>query len=232
MKIASIKRDSIDVPLASIEKGENATAVSYAEAMKKIEPGNLSGNEIIKRFADPAPIDEVYLKRKDLAKPEEKPQTQKQEEKVNVEKILWTTGIVAVAIMVLLLLLPTIIFRYYVLRYNNATLNAKPYWAYRAATFWLHQVGIYRGDLTPMQYASKEIDPRFGTSFTSFMNIYLKQKYAKQPLSTNEQQTVTAFLKPFFAKLRNDIKAGKRFIGFINPVRTVSFYVRQEDEGE
>ncbi|HRO44151.1 MAG TPA: transglutaminase-like domain-containing protein, partial [Flavipsychrobacter sp.] len=232
MKIASVKKDSLDVPLASIEKGENATAVSYAEAFKKMEAGNQTGNQIIKRFPNPAPVDEVYLKRKDLSKPEEKPQTQKPEEKVSFERVLWTIGVVVVSIIIFLLLLPTLIFRYYVVRYNSAAPNVKSYWAYRAATFWLHQVGIYRGELTPMQYASKEIDPQFGTSFTPFMNIYLKQKYAKQPLTALEQQTVAGFLKPFIAKLRSKIKAGKRFAGFINPLKTVSFYVRQEEDKE
>ena len=47
------------------------------------------------------------------------------------------------------------------------------------------------------QYAREVIDPRFGTSFTSFMNVYLKQKYAKQPLTQNEQQLAAGFLNPF-----------------------------------
>lgn len=231
MSIATVKRDSVDVPLASMEKGEYATAVSYAEAMKKIEPGKLSGNEIVKRFPNPAPIDEVYLKRKDLSSPEEKPQTQKTEDKMSVEKVLCTIGITLGAIIVFLLLLPTLLFRYYMLRYNQSAGNDKAYWAYRAATFWLHQVGIYRGDLTPMQYAGKEIDPKFGTSFAAFMNIYLKQKYAKQALTPNEQQAVAAFLKPFLKKLRGQIKARSRLAGFVNPARTFSFYfTTREDE--
>lgn len=231
VKIASIKRDSLDVPLASIEKGENATAVSYADAFKGLQPGNLSGNAIIKRFPDAAPIDEVYLKRKDLSKPEDEPQIEQPEEKKSVERILWTVTMGLALLFALLLLLPTVIYRYYVWRYHRAAGNkAQSYWAYRAATFWLHQVGIYRGEQTPMQYASKEIDPRFDTSFTAFMNIYLKQKYGKQPLSSGELATVAGFLKPFIAKLRTQIKRGSRFVGFLNPLRTVSFYVRPEDE--
>jgi protein-glutamine gamma-glutamyltransferase len=230
MKIASVKRDSIDVPLASIEKGENATAVSYAEAFKQIEPGNLAGNALIRKFPDPAPVDEVYLKRKDISKPEQKTEAAKKEETLSTEKLLWTIGLTLGGLVVLLLLLPTLIFRYYVWRYNRAAAIGKAYWAYRAATFWLHQVGIYRGELTPMQYARQEIDPQFGTSFGSFMNIYLKQKYAKQPLTATEQETVAGFLKPFLARLREKVKFGKRLAGFINPMRTVSFYVRQEEE--
>lgn len=229
MKIASVKRDSVDVPLASIEKGEEATAVSYAEAFKKMEPGTASGEAIIARFPDPAPIDEVYLKRTDTTQAQEKPQGEKPEEKASLRSILTTTGIVIGALILVALLLPSIIYRYYVWRYRAADTTGKPYWAYRAATFWLHQVGIFRGDVTPMQYASREVDPQFGTSFSGFMNIYLKQKYSKQPLTEAEIAKVEGFLKPFIQKMRKHIKAGKRFAGFINPVRTLSFY-RKHDE--
>jgi protein-glutamine gamma-glutamyltransferase len=230
VKIASIKRDSLDVPLASIEKGENVTAVSYAEALKKLEPGTQDGNALIKRFPDPAPVDEVYLKRKDLSKPEEKAKTEEKNDEISIEKALLTIGIILAALLLFAFLLPTLIYRFYVLRYKNANSDAKPYWAYRAATFYLHQVGIFRGDLTPMQYASKVVDPHHGTSFTSFMNIYLKQKYAKQPLTSSEQQSVASFLHPFITKLRQSIRWKQRFGGFVNPLRTVTFFVRPTDE--
>jgi hypothetical protein len=231
VRIASIKRDSLNVPLRSIEKGENATAVSYADAFRNMQPGNNeSANALIKRFPNPAPIDEVYLKRKDLSKPEEKARAAEVEEKLSVEKVLWTTALVLGLILLLLLLLPKLIYEYYALRYRNAKITAKPYWAYRAATFYLHQLGIFRGEQTPMKYARETVDPAYGTSFTAFMNIYLKQKYAKQPLSPGEEQSVADFLKPFIAKLRQKIKFRQRFTRFINPVRTVSYFVKPEDE--
>jgi hypothetical protein len=191
---------------------------------------NDDGNAIIKRFPLPAPIDEVYLQRKDLTKPEEKPEAKKEEAKTSFTDVLVTVGIVLGAILLLLLFLPSLIFRYYVLRYNNASVPGKPYWAYRAATFYLHQVGVFRNELTPMQYASKVVDPGYGTSFATFMNSYLKQKYAKQPLTPAEEQSVAAFLKPFISRLRKQIGWKQRIGGFINPVRTVSFYVRPEEE--
>jgi len=232
MKIASVKRDSLDVPLASIEKGEQATAVSYAEAFKKMDGGNLSGNAIVKRFPSPAPIDEVYLKRLDLSKPEEQPKAQPTEETVSLKKIFIIAGSILGTLVLLCLLLPTLIFRYYMLRQQSAAPLQKPYWVYRAATFWLHQVGIFRGDQTPMQYARNEVDVKFGTRFGTFMNSYLKQKYAKQPLTTTEQQKVADFLKPFLSSLRQKIAFKQRFFGFVNPIRTVSFFVRPEEDRE
>ncbi len=230
VKIAAIKRDSIDVPLASIEKGEHATAVSYAEALKQLQPGNMSGNAIIKRFPTPAPIDEVYLKRKDLGKPEEQQEPQQADKKIPVKKILLTAGGILIGLFLLALLSPTLIYHFYAWRYRHARPEGKPYWAYRAASFYLHQTGIFRDNRTPMQYAQQVVDPQFGTSFGNFMNIYLKQKYARQPLTKQEEQATEQFLKPFITGVRRKIAFRQRFAGFINPLRTVTFFVKPDEE--
>ncbi len=234
LKIAAIRRDSIDVPLATIEKGEEATAVSYAEAFKKMIPGdNESGTSLIKRFPNPAPIDEVYLKIKDVAKPPEQKIVAQAEKSVPLSHILWITGGIFGALILLMLSLPYTIYLYFKSRYNSAKNDgAKAYWGYRTATYYLHQAGIYRGLATPMQYARQVIDPRFGTSLSVFMNAYLKNKYAKQELTSQEKETVHHFLSPFLKTVRAQIKPGKRFAGFINPIRTVSFFVMPEEEKE
>lgn len=231
-RIATISRDSIDVPLASVQKGDEATAISYAEAFKNMKPGqNEKGSSLIARFPAPAPIDEVYLKRKDLAKPEDKPQVKPQEKPVSVQHVLLTTAAFMGLLVLLILLTPWLVFQYYLLRYQNAKAeHNKAYWAYRAAGFYLHQLGLYRGNRTPMQYARETVDTQLGTSFAAFINIYLKQKYAKQPLTIQEQQYVSGFLRPFVAAVRKRIKAGKRLRGFLNPSRTVTFFVKPEDE--
>lgn len=234
MKIATVKRDSVDVPLQSMEKGEDATAISYAEAIKKIEPGtNENGNAIIKKFPKPAPIDEVYLKRKDISKPQEKPLAAKPEKQVSVKVILWTAFGIVGGLILLFLLLPNIIMAYFLFRYRNAKSEGnKAYWAYRSSGFYLHQVGIERGQRTPMQYARDVVDPVMGTSFSGFMNIYLKKKYAKQALTPSEQQYVNDFLKPFLKTVRRKTSFKKRFFGFINPLRSIGFFVMPEDEKE
>ena len=232
MKIATVYKDSIVIPMRNIQKGDVGTAVSYAEVLKKLEPTpGESGNEIIKHFPTPTPVDEVYLKRKDTTAPKEKPQIAAQPKPVSVKKMLWTAAGIAGAFILLLLLIPEIIFRYYKLRYRNSKPDGdKPYWAYRAATYYLHMTGLSRGTLTPMQYARDVVDPLLGTSFTGFMNVYLKKKYAKQPLNANEQQYVNNFLNPFLKTARNKIKFSKRFFGFLNPVRSAGFFVMPEDE--
>ncbi len=232
MKIASVKRDSIEVPLASVEKGENATAVSYAEAMKQLEPGTLSGSEIIKRFKKPAPVDEVYLKRKDLSKPEKKKAEPHAEKNIPTKKILWIAAGIIGSLTLLLFLLPSLVFLYYRFRLGRATGEQKAYWAYRAATFWLHQAGIFRRGLTPMQYALRTIDPAYGTGFAGFMNVYLKTKYAGQAPNERELRLVADFLPDFIGKMRRQVKRKTRFSGFINPLRTLSYFVQPREEEE
>jgi hypothetical protein len=231
IKVAVFRRDSTEIPLASVRKGDQATAVSYAEAFRKMEAGNgESGESILKRSPSPAPIDEVYINRKDsLKKKDEKTQVTA-EKPVSAKSILLAALWIFVGVIVFFLLLPSLTMLYYRMRYTNAK-GDKAYWGYRAASFYLNQVGIFRGDQTPMQYANKTVDPLTGgNAFTQFMNIYLKQKYAKQELNANEYAYVSSFLRPFIASVRRVIPAGKRFAAFLNPVRTISFFVVPENE--
>jgi hypothetical protein len=179
----------------------------------------------MKRFPDPGPVDEVYLKRKDTAKPEEKHQTATPDKEMTLGEIAWIVGCGISGLVILLLLIPTIIYRYLLLRHRNAKANgSKAYWAYQAASFYLHQIGVVRGQRTPMQYAREVVDPQFSTSFTEFMNVYLKQKYAKQELSAREQELITSFLKPFLAAVRRQTPIKQRLKGFLSPAASISFF--------
>ena len=232
LMIAEIKRDSLDVPLNTVQKGEEATAVSYAEAMKKMEAGDKeAGTSIIKRFPDPAPIDEVYLKIKEVVKKEDKAVVKPQDKPVSINALLWTIAGLFAGILLLLILLPRLVLIYYIIRYRRARADGnKAYWAYMASTFYLHQSGVFRGTETPVQYAREIVDPQTGASFVNFMNVYLKKKYAKQSLNAQEQEYVSNFLPGFLQTVRKSIKFKKRFYGFINPIRTVSFFVRSEED--
>jgi transglutaminase-like putative cysteine protease len=235
MKVAAVYRDSVPVPLRNVQKGDEGTAVSYAEVLKSIEPGdNESAAQLMKRLPEATPVDEVYLKRKDLAKKEEKKQAEAQPKPVSYKKILGIATGIIVGFILLALLLPGLILRYFIFRSKSGKEDAnKAYWTYRATTYFLHMVGMPRGHRTPMQYAREVVDPQLGTSFTGFMNVYLKQKYAKQPLTASEQQVVSGFLAPFLKTARKKIPAGRRTMGFLNPVRSAGFFVMpEEDEKE
>lgn len=232
MKIAVVYKDSVPVPLSMVKKGDEGTAVSYAEVLKKLEPhpGD-DGTATIKRFPDPAPIDEVYLKRKEVAKPKEKQQVTAAAKPISVRNILWTTAGITGAFILLLLLMPQVILWYFMFRYNRAkAADDQSYWAYRAATYYLHMAGMFRGLLTPMQYARQVVDPQLGTAFGIFMNVYLKKKYANQQLTVAEQQYVASFLKPFLSAVSKKTKFSKRFFGFLNPARSAGFFMMPDEE--
>jgi len=230
--VATIYKDSIAIPLQKVQKGDEGTAVSYAEAMKdQVVAMGESAPAVLRGFPELVPLDEVYLKRRDTLTPQQKKKQEAEVKPVSVQTMIWVAVGVIGGIILLLLLLPEFILGYYIARYKRAAPDGnKPYWAYRAATYYLHMTGMTRGTLTPMQYARDIVDPQLGTSFAGFINIYLKKKYAKQNLNANEQQSVNAFLKPFLSTARKKIKFTKRFFGLLNPVRCAGFFVMPEDE--
>ena len=231
--IASVRRDSVDVPLATVAVGEEATAVSYADAFKNLEARtNEQGITLLKRFPDPEPVDEVYLKRKDVKAKDTPPPAVPKETPVSIKKLLLEGIGIVLGLVLIFFLLPAMIFAYYRTRAKNAPASAKAYWTYRAAGFYLHQLGWFRGARTPMQYARDMIDPALGTAFTTFMNAYLKEKYAKQPLNEREQQMVNSFLPQFLATVRSKVPSGKRFVAFLRPLRSIGFFVRGDGEEE
>ncbi len=232
MKVAVIYRDSIAIPLSKLQIGDEGTAVSYSEAMKRLHPRNgENARDLVKRFPDAVPVDEVYVKRKDVAAPKDEPPVKQADKPVSVKDMLAKAMVLIGGIALILLLLPSLVLRYYLLRYRNAAADkSKPYWAYRAATYYLHMTGIVRGVKTPMQFAKDTVDPMLGTDFSGFMNVYLKRKYAKQPLSASEQERVNTFLYPFLKQIRKGTKAAQRLAGFMSPLRCVSFFVMPEDD--
>ncbi len=230
--IAQIRRDSIEVPLTNIEKGEAMTAVSYADAFKNLEAKeNESGEAFIKRFPDPEPVDEVYVKRKDTYKKETAPKPEPKAAVPSFRRILIEGIAIVLGVVLLFLLWPAILLWYYKNRAKRSKQSGqKAYWVYRTAAYYLHQLGFTRGQRTPMQYAREQIDPALGTGFGTFMNAYLKQKYAKQPLNERETALVDQFLPSFFAAIKARIKWNVRLGRFLNPLRAVSFFVKGDED--
>lgn len=232
--IASVRKDSIDVPLSSVVKGDEITAVSYAE---EFNPINAKEKEdaaaLLKRFPKPEPIDEVYVKRKNEQQKSQQPPPPQKQEEISVKKIILEAVAVVLGCILLFFLWPSILLIYYKMRARRSSAaRQKAYWSYRTVSYYLHQLGIPRGRLTPMQYARERVDPLFGTDFTGFMNTYLKQKYAQQPLTEQEHKEITGFLGSFLASVRAGTTTGQRLKGFLNPLRSVSFFVREADDAD
>jgi len=232
--VATIRKDSVDIPLSSVAKGDAITAVSYAEEFRKLpaKPQEDAAS-LLKRFPKPEPIDEVYVKHTSVKQKTEVPKAPPVEKPVSLKKILLGSAIIILGLVALFFLWPWLLLVYYKTRTRRAdAAGKKAYWTYRTAAYYLHQTGIPRGRLTPMQYARERVDPLFGTSFVSFMNIYLKQKYAKQSLNESEQQQVSQFLPGFLETVKKKTTAAHRFRSFLNPLRSISFFVRGSDNDD
>lgn len=234
MKIAAVYRDSVTVPLSNIVTGDAGTAVSYATAIKNIsQRANETGNQLLKRLPSPTPIDEIYLKRDDTKPEETKPTTTPEEKHLSIVKTLILIASILLGVLLVVLLLPYLVYKYYKIKHNNSkAYDQKAYWAYKCVTYYLHMIGINRGDKTPMQYAQQTVAPLLGASFTSFMNVYLKQKYAQQGLTSQEKRIVDGFVTPFVKQARSKTKTVERMKGFLNPFRMTAYFyntVEKED---
>lgn len=231
MKIAAVYVDSLDVPLSNVKTGDKGTAVSYALAIKNMRQlKNEKGNALAKRVPSPTPLDELYLQRENLKKPKEKIKTTKGDDPISIKTILLIVLFGFLGIIVLILLIPYLIYTYYKTRYTNAkTVDRKAYYGFMTANFYLNQIGILRKNDTPMQYATNTVDKLFNTHYRSFMNVYLKNKYANLPLNDNDISTINGFITPFIIRIKEQTKWKNRFAGFINPFRTLRFYIQSPE---
>jgi transglutaminase-like putative cysteine protease len=230
LKIASIKRDSMDVPLSDIQKGDSATVVSYAETFKKMETGNESMNELVKHFPSPSPIDEVYLRHKYVHENIQPAVKEAKEKPFDWRRL----GIISLSILATLccvwLVLPWLVFLYYQINIKRAIPSNKPYWMYRIICFYLHQLGVYRNELTPMQFARDVVDKQYKTQFSAFMSIYLKQKYAKQVLCENELNWAQQFYPNFMKKIKDQLSWKNRWLSFLKPLNTIQFFNHNNED--
>ncbi len=214
VQVATIWKDSLQVPIQSLHKGDDVMLVSFAEKLKSFKPEK-TAKELLSKFPTPVPIDEVYFL--DLKKEEKK----KALEKPTIERPF--TYYIRTAFGVLLLLficiftIPFWTFTYFKYRMKSSKdSKQKAYYAYKAATFLLHQLQVARLQTTPLQYAQQIVDRRFGTQYSAFMIVFLKAKYANQLLNEADKQVIHSFYAPFQKKVKFHFKPFTRFVKFLN----------------
>ena len=227
VSLAAIQRDSVNVNLNQIRIGDSATVVSYAELFKKMPEAGAdeSALDVLKRISLPAPIDDVYLKKTPQQIKEELLQKEKPLKAFSLKQFLLYSCIIIVGLILLFLSIPFLIFNYFKIRaIRSKTVDNKAYWQYRAFSFYLHQLGFFRGNNTPMYYAQNIIDRQLSTSFASFMNIYLKMKYTGQKIQATEAPLIHHFLEKNIRIVQGQCKATMRFISFLRPLRAINFF--------
>jgi hypothetical protein len=230
VRIAAIRRDSVEVPLNTVRVGDSATAVSYAEALKQLPPrsGEIA-TAVMSRWPAPVPTDEVYLRRK-VEAPRKDLATARTTTKAGNSRVWLWIGAGAFALTGLIyLLLPTIIFsRLRGKAKRSESGEQKAYWSFRAAHFYLHQLGVSRGDGTPLKWARQQIDPTYGTRLEAFTSLYLKVKFAGQKLTATEASMVESFLPQFLQQVQSKVPGKQRLQAFLRPVRAIRFFTGKE----
>jgi hypothetical protein len=224
VSLATISRDSGQVSLSELKKGNEITALSFSEQFKNIILKDSNNyREIFDKIPKPAPIDEIKIINAQKDKQVEKREVKKQP--ASIATILWT-GFGIIAFFVLLIFsLPWLIFKWLNFKARSAGPPArKAYWSYTAATYYLNQLGFSKAEMSPAQFAKEKIDPRFKTNFTAFMQVYLKSKYSKEKLSASEEEIAQNFYKPFYGVVKKEIPFKERFSKFLNFYRTINFF--------
>lgn len=230
LKIARIWKDSVQVPLGILKPGDEVMAVSYAEKLRQYNPEKKVG-DLLARLPKPVPTDEVYIR--DFASEKKKEQAEAPDPSVPLRDRLLRWTAILLGILLLVLSIPALVYRWYRCRAGSADKpGVRNYHAYRACTLYLHQLGVSRGSQTPWQYARRTVDPRFGTRFADFMALFLKQKYAGQELSTDEQAQLEVLWKPFLQQVKTHYPWHRRFLLFLQVPHFLNYYFLPEETPE
>ncbi|GBL34754.1 uncharacterized protein YebA [Filimonas sp.] len=228
LKVANIWKDSVQLTIHHLMKGNKVMAVSYAEKLKVFSPEK-SAPALLKKFPALIPMDEVYIKSM-----EEKVKKEEPVDKTQTRPFTYYLRQFAFILLTLFLLLctiPILIYRWYKYKMRHArNAKEKAYYAYCAATFLLHQLGIERQQRTTWQFAKQVVDEQYGANFTDFMKVYLKTKYANQELNRREEEFIESFYPPFEAKIKSHFKIGKRIARFLNLNTFIRYYQLPEEE--
>jgi hypothetical protein len=227
VSMAYIQKDSMPLALKEVKVGDTATAVSYADAIKKMQDANAKdcAETIMAKMPSPAPMDDVYIKKTPEQIKEEQLQKAMQGKPFSWKDLILKVVCASVLLFLLFLSIPMLVFNYFKIRSETAKdIEQMAYWQYRAFSFYLHQLGYFRTEITPLNYAKNIVDGQLGTSFTSFMNVYLKMKYTGQRISAIEAQIIEPFLKNNIKIIQSKVSFRARFNSFLRPLRSITFY--------
>jgi transglutaminase-like putative cysteine protease len=229
VSLAAFLKDSLRIQLRDIKSGDRGLAISFTHTDDVVEPKNLTLDAVLKNLPSPVPVDEFRLEvKKEKEKPVNYPNTDTDCKKDC--SLLIVIALFATIILVILTAafsIPYIIFRIYARRAKRISDPKKEaYYPYRAAMFLMYQMGYFRNELTPLQYAGQVIDKNLGTSFEAFTATYLKVKYANQELTNEDSQRILTFFAPFEQAIKSKIGFKKRLLHFMNIYNTLEFFTK------
>lgn len=228
VSLATVSRDSGEVSLSELKKGNEITALSFSDQFKNIAlKDSNSYEEIFKKIPAPAPVDEIKII--DAAKEKQKVTNEIKKNPVSITKIVWIAIAIICLFILLVFSLPWLIFKLFNYKAKHTiTIKKKAYWSYNAAIYYCNQLGYSRNEMSPTQFAKEKIDTHFKTNFYSFMQVYLKSKYSKESLTSSEENIVRNFYPSFYKTVKDKIPFKERFSKFLNYYRTINFFQSQK----
>jgi hypothetical protein len=229
VSLTKLLKDSVNIKLRDIKIEDRGLAISFTHMDDVVAPKNISINYVLRKLPPSVSIDEFRVEHKE--EKQEPSDESSDDEDSQKNRNLWLVIILFVIIILIVLgtalSIPYIIFSVYSRRAKRISDPKKDaYYPYRAATFLMYQMGYFRNELTPLQYAGQVIDKNLGTSFEAFTATYLKVKYANQELTNEDSQRILTFYAPFEQAIRSKISFKKRLLHFMNIYNTLEFFTR------
>ncbi|MDQ6901941.1 MAG: transglutaminase-like domain-containing protein, partial [Bacteroidota bacterium] len=208
VSLATISRDSGDVPLSVLKKGNEITALSFSEQFKDIILKDSNNyQEIFRKIPNPAPIDEIKIIDTTAEGQQAAPIAKKAP--ISFSHILWTSLLVLAILIFLIFSAPWLIFKWLSFKANRTkSPRQQAYWSYIAATYYCNQLGRPRAEMTSAIYAKEKIDAEFKTNFFSFMQVYLKAKYSVETLNDTDKSLIKNFFAPFHKRVKKQVPFG------------------------
>ena len=229
---AKIKYAETETPwhFDSLRVGDNLLTIAYNPQLEKT-PLMKSSKQILAQFPKVILIDEVHILPKDeFKKEEQKRQKKKDEKRKNLENTLLIILLIIGSIAIILFSWPSLCYLYLASRVKRAKNGKrKAYWIYRYVGFLLNQVGFVREGETPLEYAKNSIDPILSIRFESFIQLYLKTKYAPVELTQEEMQSMDYFYNQLNESIRTYFKKGKLITQFLNIRLTYNFFIKPKE---
>jgi len=224
-KKAKVFAGKESINFADLQKGDSAVVVSFDQAINQMKPkrGSESTDAFLDRLPEVINVQEVHIHER-----EEVVDEAEIDEATNIAEVVnqWAVYLLSILSLTSLVLLiaPYIHYRYLLGKVESGkNLPEQAVSIYKHMHFILNQMGIGRGNSTPMNYAMEKVDPKFGTNLEAFIAIYLKLKYSKETLSDDEMQGIKSFYPGFNNTILKAYTRKEKTLAFLKINRWIYF---------
>ncbi len=209
-----IYKDTTEVPLSAIKKLDTVVLIKEnLDLNPSISIAELAASLSTHALA----VDQVYIldnaSREDAA-------TQDTDSRSHGSGWKYT------GLVLLLFLFSAVLYLLYLFIANLTTRSPKKraYWNNLAMIFTVHQLGLDLQHKPLLAFAEQDVDPKFGTDYTTFVKLYLRMKYDPSYVPTAMEAT---FMRGFYSQQLFDHLIPKHkirgILKILNPLKAINF---------